>query len=124
MEFAGSGPTPNISDWIAVEVYLDDNCCPESIQTHIQAPWSDVYNGISLAFGPVIIEDYFESNGSKYDLAICDDVGSGVCCITGEDPYNSTRFQCEVIGNGVLAGTWYPAGTYDPLDPCSGDPFP
>lgn len=95
-----------------VEVFLDDNCCPESIQAIDGAA-----SGFALAFGPTTVEDYFviDYGGGDvrtYDLFICEDAPAGACCLPG-DFYlgQTTQYQCEAIGDGLDLGTWTLGGT-------------
>jgi hypothetical protein len=110
-----------------VEIFLDSDCCPTSIQVH--DPDGYLTDPV-LEFGPATIEGYFEAGfnngtGGPYDLVICPDPPRGVCCVDGVSIGEQiTQFYCETNGDDINPGTWYEDGTYDPNDPCSGDPFP
>jgi hypothetical protein len=92
--------------YAVVEVFLDDNCCPESIQVlhTIDPPQSA---GYALNFGPVVIENYFSDGVNEYDLYVCQNAPQGACCLPGNVYFGqTTQYQCEVIGDGIDTGTW------------------
>lgn len=102
-----------------IEVFLDENCCPESIQVHEPEGSEGFFDPPpALAFGPTTVAGYFEGG---YPLVICSDPPKGVCCIDGFGSIGEdyTQYYCEVIGDGINPGTWHEAGTYDPEDPCN-----
>lgn len=110
-----------VMEWngIPVEVFLNDNCCPESIQVGAPGDPADW----DLRFGPVTFPQFFYdfNTSTHHPLYICEEVARGACCVddtllgTGR-----TEFVCEAVGDGVLEpGTWYQDGTYDPGDPCN-----
>lgn len=115
------------TDYYLVEVFLNSNCEASSLAT--KAVGATTITSATLSTTPRIVENFFSGgidDGDPADtLYLCSDPPNGACC-SGDDPpsveLNIEALPCKFFF--MVRGTWYEDGTYDPEDPCSGDPFP
>lgn len=86
-----------------IEVFLDEDCCPESIQVNNEAAIDPALDNIELRTGPGLVESLFDLNpeGSQ-NLEICDVCETECEC----DFVVQGRSGAGVVDDGVTTETW------------------